>query len=67
MYVEVPRGSRNKYEYDHELEALVLDRRRFAAVGYPSDYGFIPRTHAPHGDGLDAMVLVTEATLPGGV
>ena len=46
-YVEVPRGSRDKYEYDHELEALVLDRRLFAAVSYPSDYGFT-RGHRGH-------------------
>jgi len=63
--VEIPKGSRNKYEYDHERGALVLDRFLFSSVVYPTDYGFIPDTLALDDDPLDVMVCVSEPTFPG--
>jgi inorganic pyrophosphatase len=63
--VEIPKGSRNKYEWDEELQAIKLDRFLFSSVVYPTDYGFVPRTLAADGDPLDAMVCVSEATFPG--
>ena len=63
--VEIPKGSRNKYEWDEELGAIKLDRFLFSSVVYPTDYGFIPDTLAADGDELDAMVLVTEPTFSG--
>jgi inorganic pyrophosphatase len=63
--VEIPRGSRNKYEFDPELGAIKLDRFLFSSVVYPTDYGFIPDTLAEDGDPLDAMVTVSEPTFPG--
>ena len=63
--VEIPKGSRNKYEWDDELQAIKLDRFLFASVVYPTDYGFIPQTLGEDGDPLDAMVVVTEPTFPG--
>ena len=63
--VEIPKGSRNKYEWDQELQAIKLDRFLFSSVVYPTDYGFIPDTLAQDGDPLDAMVVVSEPTFPG--
>jgi inorganic pyrophosphatase len=63
--VEIPKGSRNKYEWDEELQAIKLDRFLFSSVVYPTDYGFIPQTIAEDGDPLDAMVCVSEPTFPG--
>ncbi len=63
--IEIPKGSRNKYEYDPELKGIKLDRMLFSSVHYPADYGFIVDTLAEDGDPLDAMVLVGEATFPG--
>jgi len=63
--IEIPKGSRNKYEWDHEREALVLDRFLFSSVVYPTDYGFIPDTLGQDGDPLDVMCCVSEATFPG--
>jgi inorganic pyrophosphatase len=63
--VEIPKGSRNKYEWDEELQAIKLDRFLFSSVVYPTDYGFIPDTLAEDGDPLDAMVCVSEPTFPG--
>ena len=65
VIVEIPKGSRNKYEYDHERHVIRLDRRLFSATVYPADYGFIPGTLAEDGDPLDALVLVEEPTFPG--
>lgn len=65
IVVEIPRGSRNKYEMDHERHVLKLDRRLFSATGYPADYGFVPDTLAEDGDPLDALVLLDEPTFPG--
>ena len=63
--VEIPKGSRNKYEYDHERNAIKLDRFLFSSMVYPTDYGFIPDTLGQDGDPLDAMVCVSEPTFPG--
>src|ERR1700722_16844901 len=63
--IEIPRGSRNKYEVDHDSGLIRLDRTLFTATQYPADYGFIPGTLGEDGDPLDALVLVLEATLPG--
>src|SRR5213080_5325292 len=63
--VEIPKGSRNKYEYDHDEDVIKLDRFLFSSMVYPTDYGFIPDTLALDGDPLDAMVCVSEATFPG--
>jgi inorganic pyrophosphatase len=63
--VEIPKGSRNKYEWDHERERLVLDRFLFSSVVYPTDYGFIPETLGQDGDPLDVMICVSEPTFPG--
>lgn len=65
MVVEIPKGSRNKYEMDHGTGRIRLDRMLFTATRYPADYGFIPGTHADDGDPLDALALVTEPTFPG--
>jgi inorganic pyrophosphatase len=64
-FIEIPKGSRNKYEYDKERKMIRLDRMIFSSVHYPSDYGFIPETLALDGDPLDVLVLVTEPTFPG--
>jgi inorganic pyrophosphatase len=63
--VEIPKGSRNKYEWDEQLQAIRLDRFLFSSVVYPTDYGFIPRTLGADGDPLDVMVTVSEPTFPG--
>jgi inorganic pyrophosphatase len=65
VVVEIPRGSRNKYEFDHEKHVFRLDRRLFTATAYPADYGYIPDTLSEDGDPLDAMVLLDEPTFPG--
>lgn len=65
MVVEIPKGSRNKYEMDHETGEIFLDRMLFTATRYPADYGFFPDTLADDGDPLDAMALVSEPTFPG--
>ena len=64
-FVEIPKGSRNKYEYDAEAKVIKLDRFLFSSMVYPTDYGFIPDTLAQDGDALDAMVCVSEPTFPG--
>ena len=65
VLVEIPMGSRNKYEWNDELGGIVLDRRLFSSLGYPADYGFIEGTLGEDGDPLDALVLVSEPTFPG--
>jgi len=64
-FVEIPRGSRNKYEYDEESGTFRLDRVLYSSVHYPTEYGFIPDTLAGDGDPLDILVLVQEPTFPG--
>ena len=63
--VEIPKGSRNKYEYDPEIGAIKLDRFISASVVYPTDYGYVPETLAPDGDPLDVLVCVSAPTFPG--
>ncbi|MFA1541764.1 inorganic diphosphatase [Actinomadura monticuli] len=65
MVVEIPGGSRNKYEMDHAIGRIRLDRMLFTATRYPHDYGYIIDTRAEDGDPLDAMVLLEEPTFPG--
>ena len=65
VLVEIPGGSRNKYEVDHETGRLRLDRMLFTATRYPRDYGFIEDTLGQDGDPLDALVLIEEPTFPG--
>ncbi|HEY6567429.1 MAG TPA: inorganic diphosphatase [Actinomycetota bacterium] len=65
VIVEIPKGSRNKYEMDHETGAIVLDRMLFTSMQYPADYGFIQGTLGGDGDPLDALVFVGEPTFPG--
>lgn len=65
VVVEVPMGSRNKYEMDQRLGRIRLDRTLFTATQYPADYGFVPDTLAEDGDPLDALVLVPQPTFPG--
>ena len=63
--IEVPRGSRNKYEYDESAGTIRLDRVLYSSMHYPADYGYIPGSCAPDGDPLDVLVLVEEPTVPG--
>ncbi len=65
VFVEIPSGSRNKYEWIPERRGFVLDRMLFSAVHYPGDYGFVPYTMSGDGDPLDALVLLGEPTFPG--
>lgn len=65
VFVEIPAGSRNKYEWDEARGVFVLDRRLFSATVYPADYGFVPHTLGEDGDPLDALVLLEEPTFPG--
>lgn len=65
VVIEIPGGSRNKYEVDHETGRLRLDRMLFTATRYPRDYGFIENTLGLDGDPLDALVLIEEPTFPG--
>jgi len=65
VVIEIPKGSRNKYEADHETGEIWLDRTLFTATQYPTDYGFFPNTLADDGDPLDALVLLDESTFPG--
>ena len=63
--IEIPRGSRNKYEYDPDLGVMVLDRTLYSAVHFHTDYGFVPGTRGPDGDPIDVLVLVEESVFPG--
>jgi inorganic pyrophosphatase len=65
IVVEIPKGSRNKYEIEHETGKIWLDRHLFTATSYPADYGFVPDTLAEDGDPLDVLVLLDEPTFPG--
>jgi inorganic pyrophosphatase len=65
VFIEIPRGSRNKYEVDHDTGQIRLDRTLFTSTQYPADYGFVPDTLGDDGDPLDALVLVLEPTFPG--
>ena len=63
--IEIPKGSRNKYEYDEQVGHLVLDRFLSSSTVYPLDYGYLIGYRGRDGDPLDAMVCVSEATFPG--
>jgi len=63
--VEIPKGNRNKYEYDPELGGIKFDRLLMSAATYPTDYGYLRNTLAEDGDPLDALVCLTEPTFPG--
>ncbi|MGF1480381.1 MAG: inorganic diphosphatase [Cyanophyceae cyanobacterium] len=65
LLIEIPAGSKNKYEFDKDLNAFALDRVLYASVKYPYDYGFIPNTLADDGDPLDGMVIMDQPTFPG--
>ena len=65
VVVEIPQGSRNKYEYDKEMNAFKLDRALHSPIYYPGDYGFVPRTLAEDDDPLDVLILVIQPTFPG--
>ena len=65
VLIEIPAGSKNKYEYDKDLQAFALDRVLYSSVQYPGDYGFVPNTLADDGDPLDGMVLIDQPTFPG--
>jgi inorganic pyrophosphatase len=65
VVVEIPRGSRNKYELDKARGVFVLDRVLYSSVHYPTDYGYVTDTLAEDGDPLDALVVVHEPTFPG--
>ena len=64
VLIEIPKGSRNKYEYDKEKKLFKFDTMLFSAVHYPGGYGFIPDTLARDGDPLDALVLVWNEHFP---
>jgi inorganic pyrophosphatase len=64
VVIEIPKGSKNKYELDKETGLLRLDRVLHSAVYYPADYGFIPRSFCDDGDPLDALVLSQEPVYP---
>ena len=64
-FVEIPKGSRNKYEWDAGLGRLILDRTLYSSVVYPCDYGFLLDTLGEDGDPVDALILVAAPTFPG--
>ena len=63
--VEIPRGSRNKYEYQEAMGIIKMDRLLYSSLHYPGDYGIIPQTLAEDGDPLDVLIMVTQPTFPG--
>ena len=64
-WIEIPKGSQNKYEHDKESHVIRLDRVLHSSVHYPTDYGYIPGTLAEDGDPLDILVLISVPTFPG--
>ncbi|CAN1212787.1 inorganic diphosphatase [Tumidithrix helvetica PCC 7403] len=65
VLIEIPAGSKNKYEFDKDLNAFALDRVLYSSVQYPYDYGFVPNTLGDDGDPLDGMVIMDQPTFPG--
>lgn len=65
VVIEIPAGSKNKYEYDEEMHAIKLDRVTYTAMAHPYDYGFIPETRSEDGDHLDAFVILDHSVFPG--
>src|SRR5919106_5504834 len=64
-FIEIPKGSRNKYEYDEGIGQVILDRFLSSSMVYPTDYGYLIDHRGRDGDPLDAMVCVSEPTFPG--
>lgn len=64
-FIEIPLGSKNKYERDETTGRIYLDRVLYAAMSYPAEYGIIENTLAPDGDPLDILVIASERTFPG--
>src|SRR5258708_9642202 len=65
VYIEIPKGSKVKYELDKPTGLLMVNRVLYSAVVYPANYGFVPRTYCPDGDPLDVLVLGQEEVVPG--
>ena len=65
VFVEIPKGSKNKYERDEDTGQIMLDRTLYGSGVFPFDYGFIQGTNGEDGDPLDAVLLVTNPTFPG--
>lgn len=65
VIIEIPKGSKNKYELDKETGLIMLDRAMHTSQDYPFDYGFLPQSHWEDGDPLDIIVLTTYPLLPG--
>lgn len=65
VIIEVPKGSRNKYEYDTKMGCIQLNRVLYSPIHYPGDYGLIPQTLSEDGDPLDVLVMVGEPSFPG--
>jgi len=65
VVIEIPKGSRNKYEYNYQTGLIHLDRVLHSPLFYPADYGFVPQTLSPDGDSLDVLVLINQPTFPG--
>lgn len=65
VIVEIPGGSRNKYEFDEATGLMRLDRQLPTTMVYPADYGFVPQTLAEDGDPVDVLVLIDEPAIPG--
>ncbi|MCA1904859.1 MAG: inorganic pyrophosphatase [Cyanobacteria bacterium M5B4] len=65
VLIEIPAGSKNKYEFDKELNAFALDRVLYSSVNYPCDYGFVPNTLGDDGDPIDGLVMIDQPTFPG--
>ena len=63
-FIEIPKGSKVKYDLDKDTGLLKVDRILFSAVHYPANYGFIPRTYCDDGDALDVLVLCQEPVEP---
>jgi inorganic pyrophosphatase len=64
-FIEIPKGSRNKYEYNEQVGRVMLDRFLSSSMVYPTDYGYLIGHRGRDGDPLDAMVCVSEPTFPG--
>lgn len=65
VIIEIPKGSKNKYEFNDEYGVVMLDRVNYTAMAHPYDYGFIPGTRSDDGDHLDAFVLLDNSAFPG--
>ncbi len=65
VLIEIPKGSRNKYEYDFDIKQIRFDRMLHTSMMYPADYGFVPETLALDNDPIDVLVLFTNPVVPG--